>query len=159
MKILLISDSHGYTHNIIKAINKNSNIDMIIHLGDFVKDIIKIQESYKNYQYEFVRGNNDWTGDIDSEKIIHIGGKKILITHGHLYNVKNDYQRIILKGKSSSADAVFFGHTHQTEEMFADGMMLLNPGSISLPLRSHIPTCCIVDINNEKIVSRFIGFE
>jgi len=41
MRILLFSDSHGNIQNMIKAINKNKNISMLIHLGDFIRDAIK----------------------------------------------------------------------------------------------------------------------
>lgn len=155
MRILLFSDSHGYTHNMIKVINKIKDIDMIIHLGDFIKDVFKIRDQYKDMIFEFVPGNNDWTRDYPNEKILELDGKKILITHGHLYNVKYDYQRIILRGKILKVDAVFFGHTHIAEEIFSDGMLVLNPGSISIPSQSEKPTYCLVEIKDDKVVSRF----
>lgn len=155
MRILLFSDSHGYTHNMIKVINKSKDIDMIIHLGDFIKDAFKVRDQFKNMTFEFVPGNNDWTRDYPGEKILELVGKKILITHGHLYNVKNDYQRIILRGKTLKVDAVFFGHTHIAEEIFSDGMLVLNPGSISIPSQSEKPTYCLVEIKDDKVVSRF----
>jgi putative phosphoesterase len=155
MKILLFSDSHGYTLNMVKAAKKYNDVDMIIHLGDFLKDIIKLGEEIKKPKYEFVPGNNDWTKDYPSEKLILAEGKKIFITHGHLYNVKNDYKRIISKGMDLKADAVFFGHTHKTEEFYYEKMMVLNPGSISIPVESDRPTYCIVEIKEDKILSKF----
>jgi hypothetical protein len=139
----------------IKVINKIKNIDMIIHLGDFIKDALKLGDLYRKIPIEFVPGNNDWTRDYSSEKILDLEGKRIFITHGHLYNVKYDYQRIILKGKTVKADAVFFGHTHMHEEIFSDGMLVLNPGSISIPSNSEYPTYSLVEIKDNKIISRF----
>ncbi|MDP4182854.1 MAG: metallophosphoesterase [Bacillota bacterium] len=155
MKILLFSDSHGYTHNMFKAVNKVKDIDIIIHLGDFVKDIQKLSDMIKGPKYEFVLGNNDWSREFPSEKLIEVEGKKIFITHGHLYNVKNDYTKIIQKGVSLGADAVFFGHTHKTEELYYEGMMVLNPGSISIPSQSDRPTYCVIEIKDNKIKSKF----
>lgn len=155
MKILLFSDSHGYTLNMIKAAKKFDDIDMIIHLGDFIKDIIKLGEEIKKPVYEFVSGNNDWTKDYPSEKLILIKEKRIFITHGHLYNVKNDYKRIISKGIALNADAVFFGHTHKTEEFYYENIMFLNPGSISVPMESDRPTFCIIEIREGRIISKF----
>ncbi len=155
MRILLFSDSHGYTHNMVKVINMIKDIDMIIHLGDFVKDALKLREQYKEIPVELVPGNNDWTREFTSEKILLLEGKKIFITHGHQYNVKYDYQRIISKGKSIKADVVFFGHTHIAEEMFSDGMLVLNPGSISIPHQSERPTYSLVEIRDNKVISRF----
>lgn len=155
MRILLFSDSHGYTHNMIKVINRIKDVDMIIHLGDFIKDALKLREQYNKIPIEFVPGNNDWTKEYMSEKVLELEGKRIFITHGHLYNVKYDYQRIILRGKDLKADAVFFGHTHIAEEIFADSMLVLNPGSISIPSQSENPTYSLVEIRDNGILSRF----
>jgi putative phosphoesterase len=139
----------------VKVISKIKDIDMIIHLGDLVKDALKLREQYKEIPVELVPGNNDWTREFTSEKILLLEGKKIFITHGHQYNVKYDYQRIISKGKSIKADAVFFGHTHIAEEMFSDGMLVLNPGSISIPHQSERPTYSLVEIRDNKVISMF----
>ncbi|MCX7712025.1 MAG: metallophosphoesterase [Clostridia bacterium] len=157
MRILLMSDSHGNTNNIIKAIKKNKDIDIVIHLGDMLSDILKVMEGNKHIRYECVPGNNDWAREYPSEKVLDLEGKKVFITHGHHYNVKYDYQRIIVRGRAIGADAVFFGHTHIAEEMFSDGMMVLNPGSISLPSQSRIPTYSLIEIKDGRLVSRFMG--
>lgn len=157
MKILLFSDSHGNIGNMVKAVSKHRDADMIIHLGDIVRDALKLKELYKNIKLEFVRGNNDWNQEYPNERILELEGRKILITHGHHYNVKYDYQRITLRGKTAGVNAVFFGHTHVAEEFFSDGMLVLNPGSISLPAHSANPSYCIVQINEERIISRFMG--
>lgn len=160
MQILLFSDSHGDIHNMVRAINKNSKIDMIIHLGDCVSDILRIMEMYGNYRYEFVQGNNDWSGGYPQEKILELEGRRIFITHGHQYNVKYDYQRITARGHSINADAVFFGHTHEPEEFFSEGMLVLNPGSVrgsgNQPGRS---TYSLLELSGERLVSRFNGFQ
>lgn len=35
-----------------------------------------------------LRGNGDWGSDLPAVQTLHIAGKKIFATHGHLYNVK-----------------------------------------------------------------------
>lgn len=155
MKILLFSDSHGASQNIIKVIKKNKNVDAVIHLGDFTRDMLSVMEQFKNIEYEIVSGNNDWSREFPSEKILVYEGKKIFITHGHHYNVKNEYQRIINKGKAVNAEAVFFGHTHTPEEMFSDGMLILNPGSIGNP-SSAKRTYCSIEIREGRF---WPGFE
>lgn len=157
MKILLFSDSHGYTHNMVKAISRHRDTGMVIHLGDFVKDAIKVAESYKDIKFEYVRGNNDWSSEHPAEKLLEIEGRRVLITHGHIYKVKYSYGNLIEKGASVAADAVFFGHTHLTEELFSGNMLVLNPGSISAPVEGNRPTYCIVDITADKIRTRFMS--
>lgn len=156
MRVLLFSDSHGYTQNMVRAVNRCKNVDLIIHLGDFVKDAVKIASMYPGIAIELVTGNNDWIKEFSSEKILDLEGKKILITHGHKYSVKYDYNMLIQKGRSIGADAVFFGHTHRTEEFFSEGMLVLNPGSISVPLQGS-PTYCLLEIGGGKIISRYFS--
>jgi len=132
MKILVISDTHGIIYdaqNIIKKYEKN--VEMCIHLGDLAKDAIYLQSRFPNLKFEIVRGNNDFTKDFPTEKIIELGGKKILITHGHMYSVKSTYDLIVNHAKAFRVDACFFGHTHQQEEFYSDGILFLNPGSLA----------------------------
>jgi len=155
MRILLLSDSHGNIYNIHRAINNTKNIDTVIHLGDCARDIILVRASYENIRFEYVTGNNDWGAEQNKEKILDIEGKKILITHGHLYNVKTNYNLILLKGKELGVDAIFFGHTHITEEKYSDGIILLNPGSIGASEHTKKPTYCVIEVTSELIKARF----
>ncbi len=158
MKILLFSDSHGNVHNMARALAKNKNAETVIHLGDCISDVLKLQSMHGGFTYEFVRGNNDWSREFPAEKTLTLGGRKIFITHGHNYNVKYDYQRIAARGTAIGADAVFFGHTHEPEEFFSEGMLVLNPGSIGpAAVNRGKPTYCLVDINNDRIISRFLS--
>ncbi|AUG56009.1 metallophosphoesterase [Acetivibrio saccincola] len=155
MSIFVFSDSHGITDGIIKVLKKNKNCELVIHLGDFAKDMDRVKENFENLKYEVIRGNNDWDRDIPAEKIIEVMGKKFFITHGHQYGVKYDYQRIINKGKILKVDAVLFGHTHVPEEIFSDGMLVLNPGSIGRPVYGGSQTYCVIDIRENKFWTEF----
>lgn len=35
-KIIIISDSHGYMDNVRKIFQKETNVDIVIHLGDIL---------------------------------------------------------------------------------------------------------------------------
>jgi putative phosphoesterase len=155
MKLLLFSDSHGNVSNMVKVIKKQKDIDLIIHLGDMLKDVNELIKNYNYYNIEYVRGNNDWGLDIPDYKILNLESKRIFITHGHRYNVKSEYGRIARMGHSVEADAVFFGHTHDPEEFFDDNMMVLNPGSIAGGRYALRATYCIINIEDGKIKSRF----
>ena len=37
-RILVVSDTHGYTGNLEQVIRENKNIDFMIHLGDVCND-------------------------------------------------------------------------------------------------------------------------
>ncbi|MDP4091877.1 MAG: metallophosphoesterase [Bacillota bacterium] len=156
MKILVFSDSHGYIENMNSAIKLNSDADMIIHLGDCTKDIFKVMDKHPGYRYEFVRGNNDWLPDIPAEKQLDICGMKILLTHGHQYGVKSGYGSLQKKCTALNYNAVFFGHTHMTEDIFSEGLLMINPGSISLPVYPAKPTYCTAEISKGKINVKFL---
>ena len=56
-------------------------------------------------------------------------GKKIFITHGHLYNVKYTLNNLYYAAREKNADIVCFGHTHNPMSEYVDGLYVLNPGS------------------------------
>lgn len=157
MKVLVFSDSHGYTSKMINIIRDSKNVDLLIHLGDTVKDAEEIAEIFSSIRVEYVSGNNDWYSREPNEKLLILEGKKLLITHGNAYAVKNGYKRIIQRGVDLQVDAILFGHTHIAYEGLHDNILLVNPGSISLPVGGQLPTYCILDITNKGINSKLIS--
>jgi putative phosphoesterase len=154
LKIGLISDTHGYINYINKAMEKLNNTDMIIHLGDNVKDVKYIKLKYKNKIIN-VKGNCDITCTVASEKIEIIENKRFLITHGHKYNVKRDLLNLKYKAVECRADIVLFGHTHVADITYENGIWFINPGSASLP-RNRINTVAVLELNDNKINSYII---
>ena len=133
MKIAIISDTHGYVQGCIDALNKIDGIDMIIHLGDYTKDAKAIKEA-TDITIINVKGNCDpYDFDIPDDDIIEIKGKKIFMTHGDLYRVKQGLNDIYYKAKELDVDVVLFGHSHTSTLIEYDGVLFLNPGSPSLP--------------------------
>ena len=78
-------------------------------------------------------GNNDFFSDNLREMEVVFGTKKAFMTHGHYYYVSLGPERIIEEGKMRNADIVMFGHTHKPFLEMIDGMIVLNPGSLSYP--------------------------
>lgn len=111
MRIGVVSDSHGNLYMLDKAIKMMEPLDLIIHLGDEYKDIIKLKEKYK-LPIEYVSGNNDFIGEKISEKLINIKGNNIFITHGHKYNVYYGIDSLYFKALEVNANLVLYGHTH-----------------------------------------------
>ena len=133
-RILVISDSHGYLNH-IREILKKENPDMIIHLGDCVRDVYELQREFPSHNIEYVKGNCDIVQEPE-EKILLIEDKKILICHGHTYQVKSGYLNIEYAAKEKQVDAVLFGHTHQAFYNHHNGIVMLNPGSIGFSVLS-----------------------
>ena len=55
------------------------------------------------------------------------------MTHGHRYNVRFNYTSLYYKGLELKADIVLFGHTHVPLNIKENNLIIMNPGSPSLP--------------------------
>ncbi len=130
MKLIAISDSHGSTSSIIAAVRKHNDADVIVFCGDGHKDIDNIGYMFPDKMMIAVKGNCDWYCDFLDTQEITLCGRKIFITHGHLYGVKQGLNSIISRGKSIGADIILFGHTHIQTAFWENNMLVLNPGSI-----------------------------
>ena len=151
MKALVFSDTHGKINYVIKIIESHKKVDLIIHLGDLVRDAEHIGSIFNGIKVECVAGNNDFYENHPFEKIIEFDNKKLLLTHGHEYRVKYGYDDLIRKGKESKTDGVLFGHTHKAHEDIIDNILYFNPGSISFPLKS--PSYGIIETREGKLFS------
>ncbi len=153
MKVLVISDSHGYISNARLAIEKNPEIEIIIHLGDYYKDAVRLNELYPNIRFEFVSGNCDGNKAINTEKVLQVENNIIFITHGHNYSVKWNYKPILERAKSENAKLVLFGHTHISAIDKIDNILLINPGSITQSRSNYSESYAILDITKNSIKS------
>ncbi len=132
MKIGVVSDSHGDLYSLDKTLSLMGDLDMIIHLGDHYKDIIKLNEKYRK-PIEHVAGNNDYSSESSYDRIIIVDGVKIFMTHGHRYGVYYDLSRLGFKAQEEGANVALYGHTHIRSRENYNGIIYLNPGSTSLP--------------------------
>ena len=132
MRVLIVSDTHGRHMNFDQALEKAGKIDLLIHLGDVEggEDYI---EAMVDCEKHMVRGNNDLFSYLPAEEEFWIGTKKVFITHGHSYYVSMETERIREEGAARNADIVMFGHTHRPYFEEKDGLVVLNPGSLSFP--------------------------
>jgi hypothetical protein len=144
-KILVLSDSHGNLNNMILAV-KNTSPDMIIHLGDCWADAQKLRAKFPDIPMEQVPGNCDCSQEFQ-ERILLIEGKKILICHGHTFNVKAGYLNLQYGAEEKQVDAALFGHTHRVFYGNHNHIIYLNPGSIGSPAYGVPPSYGILQID------------
>ena len=102
-RILVLSDSHGNVNNMVTAVSR-LHPDMIIHLGDCWADAEQLHRKFPMTIMEQVPGNCDCRQDI-LERILLIEGKKILICHGHTFNVKAGYLNLEYAAEERKVDA------------------------------------------------------
>lgn len=149
MKIAVISDSH-YDVSSINAVKKHlSDVDILLHCGDGAPDTRSLGIDFKGEIYA-VKGNCDMSKEYPIERIIEVMGTKIFMTHGHMYNVKYEYNTIFYKGKEVEADLVLFGHSHKAIISNFDGITIMNPGSITLPYGNAKKTMGIIELDGKN---------
>lgn len=147
-RALVLSDSHGNLNNMVLAV-KQENPDLIIHLGDCWADAVRLQKKFPSILLEQVPGNCDCSQEED-ERILLIEGKKILICHGHTFNVKAGYLTLEMAAREREVDAALFGHTHKVFYDTNNGISLLNPGSIGAPGYGNPPSYGILTIDGNS---------
>ncbi|MDD7403505.1 MAG: metallophosphoesterase [Butyribacter sp.] len=155
-KILVVSDTHGNDTNLKKVISlfgeKGRELEMLIHLGDSYGSREQIQ-SLVDCPVEAVRGNGDFSPDLPISNIIPIGREKAFITHGHRYHCKMSTELMVDMARDNNASMVLFGHTHVPMAEMVSGVLVLNPGSISLPRQDgHRPTYMVLSIREDNSV-------
>ena len=151
MKILLISDTHNMNNSLKTEILPKyaDSVNMAIHLGDYVKDMRPLQNSYPALPMHFVGGS--FESQEDQEKIIDLGpeggNKRIMAMHGHTKDVKEGLERLFFYAKEQGVDACFFGHTHEIFQETKNGVFFMNPGSITFPRGSLTGSFGIVTVS------------
>lgn len=146
-RILVFSDSHGRTENIKHTLRQIPGIDYVLFLGDCLRDIYPMEQANPEIMFHSVPGNNDFCTSVPDEKIIEIDGVRIFMAHGHQYRVKTTVDLIFYRTKELQCQIGLFGHTHCAAMTRDGGILLLNPGSVSLPYGGK-PSYGIIEIEN-----------
>lgn len=179
MKLLIVSDIHGsgYYADKIKELMDIEKPDKLILLGDLYyhgprnalskeynpMHVANILNEMKE-QIFCIRGNCDAEVDemisefsFNDEIEMVIGNKVVLFTHGHKYNMSNLPKQ--------NFDVLVYGHFHTGFIKSQDGILFLNPGSISLPKENTKNSYMILtenhiylkEIDGSVIESRVLG--
>lgn len=132
MKILIVSDTHGFDGNMWKAIHREEPFDMFVHCGDIEHMPTELKE-YLDCPVYVVKGNNDYRLRLPEVERFEIAGLRVILTHGHHMNIYRNQDAMFYYGMENGADIVMFGHIHVPLVAVRDKVTIVNPGSISLP--------------------------
>ncbi|MBO6159085.1 MAG: metallophosphoesterase family protein [Firmicutes bacterium] len=139
MKFLIISDTHGGIQDARRLIeNLHDQIDGVWHLGDEYRDFEMLQRRYGplyGLAFQAVPGNCDYFSPAPNRRDIPVCGHKVLMSHGHMYGVFGGTGLGSLPSEALKAgcDVALYGHTHMPNLARENGILYLNPGSLSRP--------------------------
>ena len=157
MKAIVFSDSHDRV-SLMEDLTKKylSRIDCIIHLGDCTEDTAALRELGKPIFQ--VRGNNDYDSLYPLERTVSLAGKRIYMTHGHRQKVYWNTDVLYYTAAQEQADAALFGHTHVPYLENEGGIIIMNPGSISLPRGGNGLTFGFLTVEGGKITASVMEY-
>ena len=158
MRILIVSDTHGANYNLMRVIEKEKDITLMIHLGDLC-GLEKHIEQDTGIPCFMVRGNNDYDTMLPSESIIMVGKHKTLLTHGQYFNLTYGCKTLVEYAKKFDCEIVMYGHTHIPEIRRYIGVTAINPGSLTLPRQEdHKPSYIIAETDSDGEVEFTIHY-
>lgn len=150
MRIGVLSDTHGDLHAALAAIANMGQVAMLLHAGDHYRDARELARRVA-VPIHMVVGNCDSPTSGPSELVVAVERARILLTHGHTYRVKQQLDLLMARARALSVNAVVFGHTHLAEESRDGGILLLNPGCLSLTRsRDGRRTYAIIDVDGSE---------
>ncbi|MGL5693999.1 MAG: metallophosphoesterase family protein [Peptostreptococcaceae bacterium] len=149
MKLGIVSDTHRMDKFINEAIPYLKECDLIIHAGDNFIDS-KYIHKLTNVDIIGVKGNCDFDY-VEDEMVFELENKIIFLCHGDKYGVSYDLNDIEKKAKDENANIVIFGHTHVPLSIKKDGILYVNPGSLSLPRGGSSKQFVIMNITEDGI--------
>lgn len=155
MRVGVVGDIHGNEYDLKQVVSNMGRIDQLLFTGDGSREMGRLAE-YLDYPVSGVRGNCDYHLDYPVEQTLYLEDCKVLLTHGHMYNVKHGLTRLNLAAQEGGYHLVVFGHTHQPLSDQWNGIQLFNPGSLSRERSSSGPSYGMIEIKGSAINAKLI---
>ncbi len=174
MKLMIASDIHGCAPACRKLLDifESSNADRLILLGDLLyhgprndlpegydpKAVIAMLSEHADRLF-CVRGNCDTEVDqmvlpfpiMAETALLFVDGRTWFAAHGHRKGANPIMDDL---PKLPAGSVVLTGHTHiPTLEKTPDGLLLLNPGSTSIPKGGYAPSYALYEDGQFTVVS------
>ena len=148
MKILVFADSHRSISYMRQAVEEEKP-DQVIHLGDLMRDAEELAEEFPKIPVCMVPGNCDgWTMVLPIKRIT-LQGRNFLLSHGHLWKVKQGYDLAIAEAQKAGVEFLLFGHTHRALcQQQESGLWVINPGSA--------PSYGVIQLEGERTACRIV---
>ena len=147
-RIAVFSDTHNMFSRLPLALERVGKVDLLFHLGDFAIDAERIAQELDNVPFFSVKGNNDTGTVYPRVRIERVEDVWIMLVHGDGFHT---IYQMIDKARENNCSAVLFGHTH-VPLLQADGeLLVVNPGSMSLPRQGSKPSVALLEVDGKDI--------
>lgn len=149
MRVGVLSDTHGKLIKAKKAIQQMGDIALLLHAGDYYEDAFILGKD-SGIKVKAVKGNCDIYTPGHVEEVLEIGDYRLYLTHGHLFGVKSGLTRLYQKAEEFDAHIVIYGHTHTPHQEIKNGILFLNPGSITWPRHSGQHSFAVLEFHRSS---------
>ena len=154
MKILVMSDTHGNVENAKYVLEKviSTGVKTVLHCGDYISDARLLQKFYPEIEVYGVYGNCDVGFGGAYSEVVTLEGVAIYMSHGHKYGVKwGEYEEVAIDAIAHEAQVAVCGHSHEAYLQKEQGILIMNPGSLTLPRDSRYPSYGILDLEAGQV--------
>ena len=156
MRIVVVADTHRDYYMLKEVVEDNLDADAFIHLGDGENELRDMEQLFPHKMFYFVQGNRDYASKAKVTDILNLGGKKILITHGHHYDVRETMDNLVNTAEHNDVDIALYGHTHLYSYSCIDGIYVMNPGSLHAPRGRRYRSYGTIDISGDDVAINII---
>lgn len=149
MRVGLVSDTHGRLPR--EVLTEMEGVDRIIHAGDIGPYSILL-ELERIAPVTAVCGNTDRYEICDRVPDIaelDLMGHRVAVMHGHQLGTPTPEG---LRAALPDARVIVYGHTHQPRVHREQGVLMVNPGSASVPRLGLSPSVGILRFDPEPSV-------
>jgi putative phosphoesterase len=149
MRVGLVSDTHGRLPR--EVLTELAGVDRIIHAGD-IGPYSLLLELERIAPVTAVCGNTDRyeiRDRVPDVAEIDLMGYSVAVMHGHQLGTPTPAG---LRAALPDARVIVYGHTHQPRVDREEGVLIVNPGSASVPRLGLGPSVAILGFDPEPDV-------
>ena len=148
-RLLIFSDVHKNKERLVHILDRYSDLDYTISLGDSEMKSKFLEER----DVVAIKGNATFDAGFTEEHVLMIEEVRVVLTHGHKYRVQNGIDKLYYRALECEAQLIFYGHTHSASYDVVENRLFVNPGSVNRS-RSRDPETYLM-IEAEKKTWKF----
>jgi len=157
VRILIVSDSHvpdrapDIPREIRSYIRSKGPFDFVIHAGDLTCREVLEFFGVLGKKFIAVAGNMDWL-PLDEYGVVDLGYLRLGVVHGDQVYPRGNKVKLAKIARRLGVEVLVYGHTHSASLDVVEGVVLINPGSVTgAPSGSGItenPSFIDMDVND-----------